>query len=57
MYKIKIKLSEEKLPKLKQKELYKKIDKIFDDKNISDFDCYLYALNMSQSERDLAIPL
>lgn len=24
----------------------------FDDKNISDFDCYLYTLNMSQSERD-----
>ena len=29
----------------------------FDDKNISDFDCYLYTLNMSQSERDLTIPL
>ena len=29
----------------------------FDDKNISDFDCYLYTLNMSQSERDLIIPL
>lgn len=34
MCKIKIKLSEEKLSKTKQKELYKKIDKFFDDKNI-----------------------
>ena len=34
MYKLRIKLNEDRLSKSKQKELYEKIDKIFDDKKI-----------------------
>ena len=51
MYKIKIKLSEEKLSKSKQKELYKKIDKIFYDENIQKTlkdDARIYSSNHQQ---------
>ena len=51
MYKIKIKLSEEKLSKSKQKELYKKIDKIFNNENILktiEKDTSIYSINRQQ---------
>ena len=51
MYKLRIKLNEDRLSKSKQKELYENIDKIFDDKNIFKTiqeDTKIYSINRQQ---------